>query len=308
MQFVFFRQWHALKKYCNTKGIQIIGDLPFYVSYDSVDVWSHRNIFKLDREGNRLAMAGVPPDAFSEEGQLWGMPVFNWDVLKEQNFDWWIKRLQVNRELFDVTRLDHFRAFSAYWEVPAHEPTARNGTWQKGPGAQLFKAAKESLGALPFIAEDLGEIDEPVYKLRDQFELPGMNVLQFAFGSDMPRSTHTPHNYRQHSIVYTGTHDNNTTRGWYKEEKGKAQKQLEKYMGRKIKEQESPFVFCCMAYGSVADTAILPVQDVLGLDESARMNTPSSAENNWNWRLWSGQITPEAEKRLRGWTRIYNRI
>jgi 4-alpha-glucanotransferase len=255
-----------------------------------------------------LAIAGVPPDAFSDDGQLWGMPVFNWKVLKEQNFDWWVKRLQTNKGLFDITRLDHFRAFSAYWEVPAQETTARNGKWQKGPGTQLFKVAKESLGLLPFIAEDLGDIDEPVYKLRDQLKLPGMNVLQFAFGSDMSRSNHTPHNYRHNSIVYTGTHDNNTIRGWFREEKGKAQKRLEKYMGRKIKEEESPFVLCRMAYASVADTVILPIQDILGLNESARMNTPSSTENNWNWRLQPGQITIDIENNLRTWTKVYNRI
>ncbi len=186
MQFMFFRQWKEVKTYCNNRGIQLIGDLPFYVSYDSVDVWSHRDLFKLDNEGALLAMAGVPPDAFSEDGQLWGMPVFNWPVLKEQNFDWWVKRLKKNTELFDLVRLDHFRAFSAYWEVPAGETTARNGSWQKGPGAAFFTEVKKALKALPFIAEDLGDIDPPVYALRDRFDLPGMNVLQFAFGDDMP--------------------------------------------------------------------------------------------------------------------------
>ena len=308
MQFVFFRQWKELKNYCNNRGIQLIGDLPFYVSYDSVDVWSHRHLFKLDTEGALLAMAGVPPDAFSEDGQLWGMPVFNWPVLKERNFDWWVKRLKKNTELFDLVRLDHFRAFSAYWEVPAGETTAKNGSWQKGPGAAFFTEVKKALNGLPFIAEDLGDIDPPVYTLRDRFGLPGMNVLQFAFGDDMPASGHTPHNYKQHSVVYTGTHDNNTTVGWYREEKEKVQAHLEKYTGRKIKDSEAASLLCRMAYASVADIAIIPIQDVLGLDERARMNIPSSAGNNWRWRLLPNQITSKAEKALRQWTRIYNRI
>jgi 4-alpha-glucanotransferase len=308
MQFIFFHQWKALKVYCNSRGVQMIGDLPFYVSYDSVDVWSHRNIFKLDKDGNRLAMAGVPPDAFSDEGQLWGMPIFNWQVLKEQNFDWWIKRLQKNIELFDLLRLDHFRAFSAYWEVPAGEPTSKNGSWQKGPGAAFFQAVRKALGELPFIAEDLGEIDEPVYRLRDQFKLPGMNVLQFAFGNEMPISNHTPHNYSRHSVVYTGTHDNNTTLGWYREEKENAKVYLARYTGKTIRDDEVSYLFCRMAYASVADIAIIPLQDILGLDETARMNTPSSTEDNWGWRLLPAQITSEADKALRQWTKVYNRI
>ncbi len=308
MQFVFFRQWRDLKTYCNNRGIELIGDLPFYVSYDSVDVWSHRDLFKLNAEGALLAMAGVPPDAFSEDGQLWGMPVFNWPVLKAQNFDWWVKRLKKNTALFDLVRLDHFRAFSAYWEVPAGETTARNGSWQKGPGAAFFTEVKKALKGLPFIAEDLGDIDPPVYAIRDRFGLPGMNVLQFAFGEDMPASAHTPHNYKPHSVVYTGTHDNNTTVGWYREEKEKVQTHLEKYNGRKIKDSEAASLLCRMAYASVADRAIIPMQDVLGLDERARMNIPSSAGNNWRWRLLPNQITSEAEKTLRQWTKIYNRV
>jgi len=252
-------------------------------------------------------MAGVPPDAFSDEGQLWGMPVFNWQALKEQNFDWWIKRLQKNIELADLLRLDHFRAFSAYWEVPAGEPTAKKGSWQKGPGAAFFQAVRKALGGLPFIAEDLGEIDEPVYRLRDQFKLPGMNVLQFAFNNEMPTSNHTPHNYLRHSIVYTGTHDNNTTLGWYREEEENAKAYLAKYTGKKIKDDEVSSLFCRMAYGSVADIAIVPMQDILGLDETARMNTPSSTKDNWGWRLLPAQITGETEKALRQWTKVYNR-
>lgn len=308
IQFLFFRQWQALKDYCNEKGIQLIGDLPFYISYDSVDVWSHRQLFMLDEDGNRLAMAGVPPDAFSEDGQLWGMPVFNWEALKAEGYKWWMKRLQKNRELFDLVRLDHFRAFSAYWEVPAGETTARNGSWQKGPAIHFFKAVKNALGGLPFIAEDLGDIDKPVYQLRDQLQLPGMNVLQFAFGEDMPVSNHTPHNYSRHSVVYTGTHDNNTSLGWYRTENEKTRKRLEGYLGREIREEAVAHMLCRMAYASVSDTVIIPIQDLLGLDEGARMNTPSSTGSNWLWRLLPDQITTAVEKGLRNWVKAYNRV
>ena len=187
LQFLFARQWHGLKSYCNSKGIQMVGDMPFYVSYDSADVWAHRRLFAVDEEGKATGMAGVPPDAFSEDGQLWGMPVFRWEVLKEEGYGWWIDRLKKNMELFDLVRLDHFRAFADYWEVPAGETTARNGEWKPGPGADFFKAIETALGSLPFVAEDLGEINEPVLQLRDDFHLPGMKILQFAFGEDMPR-------------------------------------------------------------------------------------------------------------------------
>lgn len=307
-QFVFFEQWEALKNYCNSKDIQLIGDLPFYVSYDSADVWAHRRIFKLDEQGHRLAMAGVPPDAFSEDGQLWGMPVFNWEILKDQHYRWWVKRLQKNTALFDLVRLDHFRAFSSFWEVPASETTARNGRWQKGPGSHFFETVQKALGRLPFIAEDLGDIDEEVYKLRDQFGFPGMNVLQFAFGDTVAYSNHSPHNYIRNAIVYTGTHDNNTTLGWYKQEREHHQRHLKNYIGRIVREDEVSSLFCRLAYASVADIAIIPIQDVLGLDETARMNTPSSAVNNWQWRLLPDQMTADPEKKLRLWTKIYNRV
>ena len=308
LQFIFSKQWHQLKEYCNNLGIQFIGDLPFYISYDSVDVWSNREIFELDEEGNSTAMAGVPPDAFSSDGQLWGMPVFKWDVLKENNYSWWVDRLRKNMELFDSIRLDHFRAFSAYWKVPAGETTAKKGEWIKGPGSDFFHQLREQLGELPFIAEDLGEIDEPVYRLRDEFKLPGMKVLQFAFGGDMPRSIHIPHNYSENFIVYTGTHDNNTIRGWFTTEADEENRlALERYVGRPLSSAEIPIVMARMAYGSVARIAILPLQDVLGLDQQARMNTPASAHNNWGWRLFPGQLTGIAERNLRKWTRMYNR-
>ncbi|MGZ5135297.1 MAG: 4-alpha-glucanotransferase, partial [Flavitalea sp.] len=308
LQFIFSKQWHQLKEYCNNLGIQFIGDLPFYVSYDSVDVWSNREIFELDEEGKSTGMAGVPPDAFSADGQLWGMPVFKWDVLKENNYAWWVDRLKKNMELFDSIRLDHFRAFSAYWKVPAGEATARNGEWITGPGSDFFHQLREQLGELPFVAEDLGEIDDPVYRLRDEFKLPGMKVLQFAFGGDMPRSIHIPHNYSENFIVYTGTHDNNTIRGWFTTEADEENRlALERYVGRPLSAAEIPIVMARMAYSSVAKIAILPLQDVLGLDHQSRMNIPASAENNWGWRLLPGQLTGIAERNLRKWTRMYNR-
>jgi 4-alpha-glucanotransferase len=307
LQFLFFKQWFELRRYCNSLDIKLFGDLPFYVSYDSVDVWSHRNLFSLDDEGNMIGVAGVPPDAFSEDGQLWGMPVFLWNVLKEQGYRWWIERFKKNIELFDILRIDHFRAFADYWEVSADEETAKKGTWKRGPRGELFTAVKKSLGDLPFIAEDLGEINDPVYELRDEFEFPGMKVLQFAFGDGMPTNPYIPHNYSKNFVAYTGTHDNNTIRGWYRQEGKRHHHQIEQYVGRTLTEDDIHVVMGRLAYASVADIAILPLQDVLGLDEIARMNTPACGADNWQWRLLPRQVTPDAERQLKEWTVIYNR-
>jgi malto-oligosyltrehalose synthase/4-alpha-glucanotransferase len=307
-QYVFDKQWKSLKAYCQERGVKLIGDLPFYVSYDSVDVWAHRPLFRLDSAGNRLGLAGVPPDAFSVDGQLWGMPVYDWDALKEREYDWWVARLHRNTELFDLVRLDHFRAFSAYWEVPADAQTARSGEWVEGPGAHFFESIRGQLGALPFVAEDLGDIDDAVLDLRDQFGLPGMKVLQFAFGPDLANSPHIPHNYNQNFFVYTGTHDNNTARGWYRHEADAATRaRLETYAGSTLHEDAIPQQLCRMAMASVAETCILPVQDLLGLDETARMNTPASGSSNWGWRLLPGQLDKDSQRRLRQWTELYNR-
>jgi 4-alpha-glucanotransferase len=289
-------------------NIQLIGDIPFYVSYDSADVWANKEIFALDENDNRTGMAGVPPDAFSSEGQLWGMPVFKWDVLKEKNYDWWIERLRKNMELFDIVRLDHFRAFDEYWEVPAGETTAKHGQWKSCPGKEFFEAVKKEFGGLPFIAEDLGEITQSVYQLRDAFHLPGMKVLQFAFGGDMPHSPHISHHHDQNFIVYTGTHDNNTTLGWYRIETNDEMKtRIKQYLGKDFNENEIHKEFGRLAYSSVAKLVILPLQDILGLDENSRMNKPSSADNNWNWRLAPGQLSAETEHQLREWTLMYDR-
>ena len=308
LQFIFDKQWKELKEYCNDRNIQLIGDMPFYISYDSADVWSNKEIFALDEEGNRTGMAGVPPDAFSADGQLWGMPVFKWDVLKERNYDWWIQRLRKNMDLYDITRLDHFRAFAAYWEVPAGETTAKNGKWVEGPGKDFFDEAYKQLGTLPFVAEDLGDIDDAVYAVRDAYHLPGMKVLQFAFGEDISHTPHIPHNYNNNFLVYTGTHDNNTTRGWYRQEADVGiKKRLEHYVGRVVYDSEIHLQLGRMAYSSVGKIAILPMQDVLGLDENARMNMPGSGENNWSWRLLPGQLLKQIENRLREWVWVYNR-
>jgi 4-alpha-glucanotransferase len=253
-------------------------------------------------------MAGVPPDAFSADGQLWGMPVFKWDVLKKRNYDWWIERLKKNIELFDVVRLDHFRAFDEYWEVPAGETTAKNGEWKQCPGKDFFETVQKELGELPFIAEDLGEITPSVYQLRDAFRLPGMKVLQFAFGGDMPHSPHISHHHDQNFIVYTGTHDNNTTLGWYKTEADEEMKgRMNHYLGKTFNENEVHRELGRLAYASVGKVVILPMQDVLGLDEGSRMNKPSSGENNWNWRLVPGQLSADAENQLKEWTYLYDR-
>ncbi|GAA4087243.1 malto-oligosyltrehalose synthase [Mucilaginibacter panaciglaebae] len=308
LQYVFNSQWRALKAYAKKKGVTLFGDMPFYISYDSVDVWANPEFFKLDKQGKITGIAGVPPDYFSAEGQLWGMPVYNWEVLKKDNYNWWLQRICKNLEYFDLIRLDHFRAFSSYWEVPGGERTAINGKWMPGPGADLFNKIKDELGRLPFVAEDLGDIDEAVYKLRDQFGLPGMKVLQFAFGNDMPQSDHIPHNYTANSFAYTGTHDNNTLKGWYTQDiMAQGRESINRYAGQKLSEKNICTVFARLCYGSVAGVAILPVQDVLELDGEHRMNMPASAEGNWTWRATENQLDKKLTKRLGELTLLYNR-
>ncbi|HEY0612072.1 MAG TPA: 4-alpha-glucanotransferase, partial [Chitinophaga sp.] len=307
-QFIFHRQWMALKAHCKQLGIQLFGDLPFYTAYDAADVWANRDIFRLDDKGRMMAAAGVPPDYFNENGQLWNMPVYNWKFLRAHRYKWWINRLRRNLEWYDLLRLDHFRAFSAYWEVPAGADTAKNGVWKPGPGESFMKAVQKAFPAMPFVAEDLGQIDDAVLQLRDQFRLPGMKVLQFAFGEDMPVSPHIPHNYTGHFFVYTGTHDNNTTLGWYSQDTGADDHhRLAKYTGLKVTEEASPDVLSRMAYASVARTAIVPMQDVLRLDARARMNIPAVADGNWTWRMLPGQFSDTIISRLKKWTIIYNR-
>jgi malto-oligosyltrehalose synthase/4-alpha-glucanotransferase len=308
LQFVFTGQWSALKQYCNAKDITLLGDMPFYISYDSVDVWANPDLFKIDKNGRIKSIAGVPPDYFSETGQLWGMPVYNWDKLKESHYDWWIKRIERNLQFFDLIRLDHFRAFSEYWEVPGGSKNAINGKWQPGPAADFFEKLKDQLGSLPFVAEDLGEIDDKVYRLRDKFNLPGMRVLQFAFDDAMPVSEHIPHNYTANSFAYTGTHDNNTIKGWYENDiDRKTQKRLQKYAGTKITVKNVNKVMIKLCYASVAKTIIVPMQDILGLDEHARMNVPSSPGGNWIWCLDKKLLTSQVIRYLEKLVVSYNR-
>lgn len=307
IQFIFSRQWHDLKKYCNKSGIQLFGDMPFYVSYDSADVWANPEIFSLNENGVINGVAGVPPDYFNANGQLWGMPVFKWDVLQKQGYNWWVKRMKRNAGFFDLIRLDHFRAFAEYWEVRAGDKTAKNGSWKPGPGVSLFNVLRSALGHLPFVAEDLGDIDQSVRDLRSNLKLPGMKVLHFAFSNNMAESEYIPHNYEYDFIAYTGTHDNNTTRGWFRKDIRKAdRRRLRQYAGVTVNDRNVHLVMSRMAYASVAKTAILPMQDILGLNETARMNMPASMKNNWLWRMPQSKLVAE-EKMLREWTAIYNR-
>ncbi|GAA4205368.1 hypothetical protein GCM10022289_24660 [Pedobacter jeongneungensis] len=308
-QFIFYKQWTQLKQYANQNGVEMIGDLPFYVDRDSVEVWAHPELFKLGANLNPEKVAGVPPDYFNEKGQLWGMPVFNWERMKAEGFTWWIKRLKKNIELFDLIRLDHFRAFSSFWEIPAGDTDATNGKWVKGPGAGFFETVKNALGELPFIAEDLGEISDDVDLLRKSLRFPGMKVLQFAFGEDLLASPHIPHNFDStNCIVYSGTHDNNTVKGWFISEMNvKAKERLNLYAGFKVNEQNVNEVMVKTTYASIAKTAILPVQDILGLGEDTRMNTPGSMERNWLWRLKPEKLTAALTNWLKKQTEMYGR-
>ncbi|CAG5018437.1 hypothetical protein DYBT9275_06001 [Dyadobacter sp. CECT 9275] len=308
MQYIFVRQWKALRAYCNERDIRILGDMPFYVSYNSSDVWANKDFFQIDESGKITGVAGVPPDAFAKEGQLWGMPVFNWPALKAQGYQWWTERLRKNIELFDLVRLDHFRAFADYWVVPGGDTTAINGVWEHGPGADFFDTMKEKLGSLPFVAEDLGKTSPAVFQLRDAFELPGMKVLQYGFDESMPESDHIPHNYTPNFIAYTGTHDNNTIRGWFRKDVDEETlERLQEFLGRSVNEEEVYEVMARLLYSSVAKTVVLPIQDVLNLDESNKMNIPGSNDGNWAWRLLPGQLTRETQNKLKLWTVLYNR-
>ncbi|OMP80857.1 4-alpha-glucanotransferase [[Flexibacter] sp. ATCC 35208] len=301
-QFKFDQQWVALKSYCNDKGILLFGDLPFYMHGNACDVKAHPAYFNLNGVG------GVPPDYFSETGQCWNVPVYDWDALKADNYSWWIRRIKRNLERFDIIRLDHFRAFSAYWEIPAGEPTAVNGQWKPGPGADLFEKFKALFPTMPFIAEDLGTIDAPVRALQEQFNLKGMRVLQFGFGKDMPESDHAPHHFISNVVAVTGTHDNNTSRGWYEEDADrKTRLNFREYTGLKIAPKKVARILSRMAYSSIADIVILPMQDVLELSGDARMNHPSGSNKNWKWRMMPGQFKKKKIKRLKKWVKVYGR-
>lgn len=303
-QYQFFRQWGELKRYANKAGIKIIGDIPIFVAYDSVDVWAHPELFHLDENLLPTKVAGVPPDYFSSTGQLWGNPLYDWSVMERDGYAWWIQRVRQILEMVDMIRLDHFRGFAAYWEVPAGEPTAVNGKWVKGPGIPFFETLREALGELPLIAEDLGHITPDVEELRDRFELPGMNILQFAFASDAG-NPYLPHNLRHNSVIYTGTHDNDTTLGWYRTREKAELEALHRYLGPT--EEGIVWALIRMAYRSVADIAVVPLQDVLELGTEARMNTPGKFGGNWTWRFKMEHLSQESRARLLEFALTYGR-
>jgi 4-alpha-glucanotransferase len=303
-QFQFFRQWHALKRYANEKGVKIIGDIPIFVAFDSADVWVHRELFYLDERGMPTVVAGVPPDYFSSTGQRWGNPLYRWDAMAKQGYQWWIARCRVAFTMFDYVRIDHFRGFEAYWEVPASEPTAVNGRWVKGPGKAVFEAIRSALGRLPIIAEDLGVITPEVKALRDALGFPGMRVLHFAFVADAS-SEFLPHNYVRNTVAYAGTHDNDTTIGWFEKLDSTTRQRVLDYVGSDGTQIHWAIIRLLLM--SVADTVILTLQDVMGLGSEARMNFPGRADGNWQWRFVWDQLTDEAQARLRKLTAIYGR-
>lgn len=286
LQFLFFRQWKELRDHCREKGVEIIGDIPIYVNHDSAEVWTNRHLFKLEPNGEPQVVAGVPPDYFSETGQRWGNPVYDWPQLKKDGYEWWIRRIAHNLELFDHVRVDHFRGFAAYWEIPAAEKTAVNGYWAEGPRDDFFKVLLGKFPTIPIIAEDLGIITQDVRDLMNHFNFPGMKILQFAFGDDMKNNPYLPHNYVQNCLVYTGTHDNNTTRGWFEHDAREEEKiNVAAYLSKTVSSKTIHWDLVRLAMSSAADVAILPVQDVLGLGKQARMNVPGTLRGNWRWRL-----------------------
>ena len=307
LQFEFFEQWLALKRYANSLGIEIIGDIPIYVSHNSADVWANPQVFRLDTQtGNPLEVAGVPPDYFSETGQLWGNPLYNWDYLKNTGFDWWVRRLKAVLSLVDIIRIDHFRGLEAYWAVAFGQENAINGHWLKAPGYDLFNTIGARLGKLPIIAEDLGDIDQAVLDFRDHFAFPGMKILHFAFGGDAG-NPYLPFNVERNCVIYTGTHDNNTTVGWFQDNANDYEKaRLYQYLGAPSG-QGVAWDLIRLAYSSVANQAIVPLQDVLGLGSDARMNTPSVAEGNWSWRYRQEALTGEYSERLRDLVNLFGR-
>jgi 4-alpha-glucanotransferase len=315
-QYQFFKQWSELKKYCRDRGIQLIGDIPIFVALDSATVWAHTEMFYLDASGKPTVVAGVPPDYFSKTGQLWGNPLYRWEVMAKDSYAWWIERFRATGALVDIIRLDHFRGFEKYWEVAGTATTAVNGRWVLGPGAGLFEAIQKALGALPIIAEDLGVITPEVDALRDRFGFPGMRVLQFAFGNDPQAEVYRPHNYPRNCVVYTGTHDNNTTIGWFRDDAGDTVRSKEKieqerklvlkYLGTDGREINWDLIR--LALMSVADMAIIPLQDVLGLGSEARMNLPGTTRGNWRWRFTFDMLTEEIRDRLKELTTLYGRV
>ncbi len=305
LQFVFFEQWFALKEYANRQGIQIFGDLPIFVNMDSADVWANRDLFQLDEQGRPQVIAGVPPDYFSKTGQLWGNPLYDWERMAQDGYGWWQARLQWNLQQCDLVRIDHFRGFEACWAVAATETTAVHGSWQPGPGADFFERIEKDLGELPLIAEDLGIITPEVEQLRDNFGLPGMKILQFAFDSGA-KNPYLPHQYSRNSVVYTGTHDNTTSLAWWQSLSTAGKQRVRDYLDSSCREMPWPLIRCALA--SSARLAIIPMQDLLKLGGKARMNQPGTATGNWNWRLTPDQLELNMAERLKELCRQFDRI
>jgi 4-alpha-glucanotransferase len=316
-QWLFSNQWHELRTFARAHGIALIGDIPIFLAHDSADVWQHRELFQLNEHGEPRVVAGVPPDYFSATGQRWGNPLYDWPALRETGFQFWVERMRMMKARFDVGRLGPFIGFERYWEIPAEEPTAINGRWVEGPRDALFAALTRELGPMQLIAEDLGEVTPEVKALRDRWQMPGLRILQFAFGTDPSAPDFLPHNYPRNTVVYTGTHDNDTTQGWFH---GQDAESSQRSADQVVREQHTALDYlgaenandihwkmirACMA--SVADTAIFPLQDVLGLDSRARMNRPGAHAGNWEWRVDPEALTPALAERLATLTRLYER-
>ncbi len=308
LQFIFFRQWKKLKAYCRQRGIELIGDMPIYVNWDSVDAWANSENFKIDVHHNPLSVAGVPPDYFSKTGQRWGNPVYDWEKLQASGYAWWIARIRHDLALYDCVRIDHFRGFVQCWEIPANEPLASSGKWVEVPARDFLDTLQKTFKPLPVIAEDLGIITDDVREIMKTYDLPGMKVLLFAFGEDLARHPYLPHNFQQRCVVYTGTHDNNTVRGWFDNEAGAKEKEnFFAYIGRVVDGKDIHWAFIELALLSKADTAIVPMQDVLGLGQEARFNKPATTQGNWQWRMPAGAIDPGVVQRLRELTQQSHR-
>ncbi len=306
VQYIFYRQWDRFRRYCNKNGIQLIGDIPIYVSPDCADVWAQPELFELDERRNPARVAGVPPDYFSATGQLWGNPLYNWEAMKKDGYKWWLKRIGKATDCFDMLRIDHFRAFDTYYAIPYGEKTAEHGTWEKGPGMDLFTAIKNDLGDVNIIAEDLGDIFDSVKELLKDSGFPGMRVLQFGFNPEFSDNVHLPHHYPENCCAYTGTHDNATIMQWYKEADDKSRRMAKRYLKLRLFESLN-MCFIRNVYASPARLAIIPMQDVMGLGKEGRMNVPSTLGGNWNWRMKHGATTPARAAKLKELAETYFR-
>ena len=303
-QFLFFKQWTALREYAHAKGLRIVGDIPIFVAYDSADAWSHPELFYLDEERKPTIVAGVPPDYFSPTGQLWGNPLYRWEAHAQSNYAWWIDRMRATLKQVDIIRLDHFRGFAGYWAVPYGHPTAEIGEWRPGPGKQFLEALQQALGDLPIIAEDLGLITPDVIELRDRFDLPGMRIFQFGFGS--PQDPFLPHHYVRNCVAYTGTHDNDTVLGWYKTAPKREQKLARTYLNATAR--SLPWAMIRSLWASAANTVVAPMQDLLSLNTEARMNFPGKLGGNWAWRVQDDQLTDELNAKMLEFNTTYDRL